>query len=111
MTTVFGIPSHATSTARRSARRSSRGRSCVIVLGCLLLLPSSAHPGGTVTECTEASLRATMSGGGVVSFACDGTIYLSRTISNTLDTVLDGKDHHVIISGSNAVRLFYVTTN
>jgi hypothetical protein len=111
MTTVFGIPSRATSSGRSSVRRSSRGHSCVIALGCLLLLPSSSHPGGTVTECTEASLRATMSGGGVVSFACDGTIYLSRTISNTLDTVLDGIDHQVIISGSNAVRLFYVATN
>ena len=68
-------------------------------------------PPGTVVAATEAALRAAMAAGGMVTFACDGTIYLSATISNTLDTVLDGSGHQVTISGSNAVRIFYVATN
>src|ERR1035441_9158796 len=40
----------------------------------LLLLPVAAWAGGVVTNCTEADLRAAMAGGGVGTFACDGTI-------------------------------------
>src|SRR5512142_2721761 len=64
-----------------------------------------------VTDCTEAALRAAMAGGGTVTFACDGTITLGSTITNAVDTVLDGSGHQVTISGSNACRVFYVNTN
>jgi len=57
-------------------------------------------------NCTEADLRAALAGGGVVTFKCDGTIALTETITNDLDTVLDGTGHQVSLSG-NAVRLFY----
>ena len=70
-----------------------------------------ALAGGVVNNCTEADLRAAMAGGGTVTFACEGTITLAKTITNTVDTVLDGTGHQVTISGSNAVRLFSVTTN
>jgi hypothetical protein len=65
----------------------------------------------TVTNCTEANLRAAMAGGGTVTFACDGTITLANTISIPLDTVIDGSGHQITISGNNAVRVFYVATN
>lgn len=77
----------------------------------LLLLPLAVQGGGVVTECTESSLRAAMAGGGKVTFACDGTITLAKTITNTIDTLLDASGHQVTISGSNAVRVFYVNTN
>jgi hypothetical protein len=78
----------------------------------LLLLPSvSAWAGGVVTNCTEVALRAAMVGGGLVTFACDGTITLASSISNSLDTVLDGSGHAVAISGNSAVRVFYVNSN
>jgi len=67
--------------------------------------------GGTVTDCTEAALRAAMLGGGVVTFACDGTIRLSSPLSVLTDTVLDGNSHKVTISGNGAVRLVYVSTD
>lgn len=66
---------------------------------------------GTVTSCTETSLRAAMAGGGAVSFACDGTITLTSTISNLVDTVLDGRGRQVVISGGSTVRVFYVSSN
>ena len=80
-------------------------------LALLLLLPISALAGGVVTTCTEAALRAAMAGGGTVTFACDGTITLASTITNTLDTTLDGSGHQVVISGAGAVRVFCVQTN
>jgi hypothetical protein len=79
-------------------------------MGILLIEPVS-WAGGTVTSATEASLRAAMTGGGTVTFACDGTITLGNTITNSLDTVLDSSGHQVTISGSNTVRVFYVNTN
>jgi hypothetical protein len=70
----------------------------------------SANPGpsSVVTECTEAALRAAMSGGGTVTFACDGTITLASTIMITTNTVLDATHHQITISG-NAVGVFSVT--
>jgi hypothetical protein len=74
----------------------------------ILLLPLAADAGGTVNNCTEAALRAAMADGGTVTFACDGTITLTSTITNALDTVLDASGHQVTISGRNSVRVFYV---
>ena len=79
--------------------------------GFLLLLPMAASAGGVVTTCTETALRAAMAGGGVVAFACDGTIVLAGTLTNDVNLTLDGTGHQVTISGSNAVRVFYVNTN
>jgi hypothetical protein len=81
------------------------------VAACFLLLPLAAWGGGVVTNCTEANLRAAMTGGGTVTFACDGTITLAGTITITNDTVLDATGHYLAISGSNTVRVFWVTTN
>src|SRR5208282_2563531 len=68
-------------------------------------------PGIVVTNCTEAALRAAIAGGGTVTFACDGTITLTNTITIATDTWLDGSGHQVTISGGNAVRVFEVPAN
>jgi hypothetical protein len=52
-----------------------------------------------------------MAGGGTVTFACDGTITLANTLTNELDTVFDATGRSVTISGSNAVRVFYIPSN
>jgi hypothetical protein len=65
----------------------------------------------TVTICDEISLRAAVSNGGTIHFGCDGTIELSSTLQITIDTVLDATGHNVVLSGRNAVRLFFVSTN
>ncbi len=76
-----------------------------------LIFPSAICAGAVVTECTEAALRAAMAGGGTVTFACDGTITLANTLTNAADLTLDATGHQVTISGSNAVRVFYVPPN
>jgi hypothetical protein len=81
------------------------------VVALLLFLPVAAWAGGVVTNCTEADLRTAMDGGGLVTFACDGTITLSSSITNDLDVTLDGTGHQATISGGNAVRVFLVNTN
>ncbi len=63
-------------------------------------LPQAAMAGGTVTNCTEANLRSALLGGGVVSFACDGTI--------TTSTTLDATGRSVTLSGGNTVRVLTV---
>lgn len=83
----------------------------LIWLLLLLLLPQAARSGGVVTECTEADLRAALAGGGTITFACDGTILLTSTITNTLNTTLDGRGHQITISGGDGVQLFCVATN
>src|ERR1035438_8665037 len=82
-----------------------------IFIALIFFAETVARAGGTVTSCTESSLRAAMAGGGTVTFACDGTITLANTISNSLNTVIDGSGHQITISGGNAVRVFYVATN
>src|ERR1035441_1582501 len=78
----------------------------------LLLLPVTAWADGVVTNCTEAALRAAMAGGEVVTFACDGTIFLANTITNVASgTQLDGSGRQVTITGGNGVRMFYINTN
>jgi hypothetical protein len=51
--------------------------SLATLAAAILLIPWVGWAGGVVTNCTEADVRAAMAGGGVVTFACDGTI-LSR---------------------------------
>ena len=60
--------------------------------GFLLVLIVSASAGGvrcaTVLTCDETSLRAAASGGGTITFGCDGTIVLGSTLVISNDTVL-----------------------
>src|ERR1017187_2627413 len=83
----------------------------IIVAAMALHVGGVVRAGGTVTSCTEASLRAAMAGGGTVTFACDGTITLGNTLSNSLNTVLDGSGHQITISGGGTVQVFYVNNN
>ena len=98
-----------------------RRSSALLLLLSLLLgttLPGErASAQGVVTDCTQAGLQAAMAGGGLVTFACEGTIALTNEIRVLTNTVLDASGHSVIISGptgTNAtgqVRLFYINTN
>ncbi len=82
-----------------------------LLVGLVFLQPAASWGGGVVTTNTEAALRAAMAGGGTVTFACDGTFTLSSTITNSLDTALDATGHQITLSGGDAVRVFYVSTN
>lgn len=76
-----------------------------------LFLPWTSKADAVVADCTDAALRTAMAGGGTVTFACDGTITLTNTITVASDTVLDGIGRGVTISGGNTVRVFYVESN
>jgi len=78
------------------------------ILGLTLMAAWKTHAAGTVTNCTESNLDAALSGGGLVTFACDGTIILTSTKTISADTILDAAGHAVTISGNNTVRLFTV---
>ncbi len=78
---------------------------------CLCLALASAGFGradGVVTNCTETDLRAALSGGGSVTFACDGVIGLSGPLIISNDITVDAAGHEVTISGGNSVRLFEI---
>ena len=65
-------------------------------------------PAATVNVCDEANLRAAIAEGGTVSFACDGVINLTSSLSIAADVVIDASERAVTISGSNATRIFLV---
>jgi fibronectin-binding autotransporter adhesin len=64
-----------------------------------------------IMVCDENSLRAALANGGLIKFGCDASIVLSSTLQVTTNTVLDGTDHDVVISGGNSVRVIFVATN
>ena len=81
----------------------------LMVLLLTFALPAApAHAGGVVSVCDEAHLRTALSGGGAVTFSCDGYIILASTITISTNTTIDGTGQNVTISGGNAARVFTV---
>jgi predicted outer membrane repeat protein len=104
-----------TPTSRRDQDQPLTNQKALVVgLSLLLLLlflggkASAASSTNAVGVCTEAALRAAIAQGGWVSINCSGTFTLSSTINITNSVILDAQNQSVIISGNNAVRLFYV---
>jgi hypothetical protein len=93
---------------RPSALRQS-GKHALAVL--MIVLALAVRAGGVVTIPTEANLRAAIAGGGLVTFTCDGTITLTSTITNEVNTALDASGHQITISGNDSVRVFFVNSN
>jgi hypothetical protein len=73
-----------------------------------LLALAPTLPAATVTNCDEASLRAAMSGGGLVTFDCDGTITLTTPIMIVANVTIDAVGRRVIIAGGGTNSLFLV---
>lgn len=82
----------------------------IVVLSLAICHAGPVRAAGTVTVCTEASLRTALTGGGTVKFACDGTITLTSPIVMSLDTVLDATGHSIVLSGHQTVRVLLVNT-
>ncbi len=74
-----------------------------------LTLATVGGPTNVVNSPDEASLRAAIALGGWVGLGFNGTITLTNTIAISNNVILDGSGVTAIISGGNAVRLFYVT--
>jgi hypothetical protein len=82
-------------------------------LFCLALLLALAFPLVLSAQTTQilstldpGALTAAVQAGGRVTFATNGTILLTSTITILNDVVLDGNGNSVIISGGGAVELF-----
>jgi hypothetical protein len=74
----------------------------------VLSLTNASLSTNVVYSPDEASLRAAVNLGGWVSLAFNGTLTLANTIEITNNVILDAENVTAIISGGNAVRLFYV---
>lgn len=74
----------------------------------VLVLTNTGGSTNAVSVCQEANLRAAIQAGGWVSINCNGTITLTSTININNNVILDARNVNMTISGSNAVRLFYI---
>jgi hypothetical protein len=84
------------------------GISCLIRLASAILLlviieaiPMRAGAAGDVSSCTDSSLDAALSGGGLVTFSCSGTIQINGTKNITTDTIIDATGQSVTFDGSH----------
>jgi len=64
-----------------------------------------------VTNLNQAGLLAALTNNSPVTFITNGTIVLTNTLVITNNTTIDGEQNSVTLSGSNAVRIFFVTNN
>ncbi len=73
-----------------------------------LTLTNAVGPTNVVNSLDEASLRAAIAVGGWVGLRFNGTVMLTSPITISNNVFLDGTGVSALISGGNAVRLFYV---
>lgn len=74
-----------------------------------LSMPSSmARAAGQVNICSETALNTALSGGGTITFGCDGTITFMSIKNITSNTVIDASGHLVTFDGGGNVRLFNI---
>ena len=74
--------------------------------------PTTVVGTGTAASCTEAALRAAVTAGGTIVFACGSspvTIVLTSEIAVALDTTIDGGGR-VTLSGGGKTRILHVTS-
>lgn len=67
-----------------------------------------AYAAGTVVVCSEAALEDALTGGGLVTFQCSGTILVTRTKVIAQDTTLDATGQRVVLTGHGIDRVFEV---
>lgn len=78
----------------------------------VLCISTSVAPAQvTLTNCTEAALRAALAVDSTVIFAVDGVIPLGNTLPISRDTTLDARGRQVTLSGGMVVPVFYVASN
>jgi uncharacterized repeat protein (TIGR01451 family) len=84
----------------------------LVVAAILGLTPLPSDAAGTVTDCGSfgpgaGTLGAALSGGGLVTFACSGTIIVPGILINN-DTAIDATGHAITLRGSGSAGVFYV---
>jgi hypothetical protein len=63
-----------------------------------------------INSLDPGQLNAALQAGGTVTFATNGTIVLTNTITISNNVILDGTNHSITISGGGAVELFNLPT-
>jgi hypothetical protein len=81
--------------------------------GAMLISPLSAvltinDASPVVVTCSDAALRLAVQTGGHIKLDCDGVIMLTNVLTISTDTIIDATGHDLMLSGSNATRLFFV---
>jgi hypothetical protein len=71
-----------------------------------IMLVATRASAAVINTCDEANLRTAMANGGTIIFNCSGTIVLGSPLVLSENTVLDGREHNVVISGNDQVRIF-----
>jgi fibronectin-binding autotransporter adhesin len=82
----------------------------VSLTSILIFLAVLSWAGGVVNSPDEQSLRAALTGGGSVTFGVDGAIAVTSPLVISNNTSIDATGHSVVITGSNAVQIFQVTS-
>jgi len=100
----FGDPFKVTCSRVPLGRKLFRWSSALFLVAFPILLQAE----GSVTDCTEAELRAALAGGGEVTFSEDCEITLSAPIEVSEDTSIDANGFDVTIIGNGSTRLFSV---
>ncbi|HTU45069.1 MAG TPA: choice-of-anchor Q domain-containing protein [Bryobacteraceae bacterium] len=91
-------------------RRANRRLTCLLWLAVLLACAGApaARASGVVTNCSnDTQLRAAVSGGGLVTFACSGTISTSG-FSITSNTTIDATGQKVVLAGGGESQVLVV---
>jgi predicted outer membrane repeat protein len=84
--------------------------SAVLLTLCVLTGPA-ARAAGVVTNCSsDAQLQAAVTGGGLVTFSCSGTILLSGGLTITANTTIDGTGEQVALDGQNTYTVLAVNS-
>jgi hypothetical protein len=89
-------------------KRNPLGRTVWLLFLLIAATLPRARGSGVVNTPDEAALRAALSGGGLVTFNCDGRIVLTNTLTITNDTTLDASGHAIILSGGGAVSVLLI---
>lgn len=80
----------------------------VTILG--LVLPFVSYGAGVVSTPTLAAFNSALSGGGAVTFACDGTITVTSPETISANTTIDATGHSIVISGGTNSQIFSVSS-
>ena len=85
-----------------------RSRAGWLAIVCFFLMHCFAQA-TVVTNFNQASLVAALANNSPVTFSTNGTIVLTNTLQITTNTTINGEGHTITLTGSNAVRIFFVT--
>jgi len=80
------------------------------ICGLAIMLPFVSRGGGVVSTPTLAAFNSALSGGGTVTFDCDGTITLTSPETISANTIIDATGHSIVISGNTNSQIFRVNS-